>query len=365
MRIGLNLPLNNVSFGQLSLLILRNLFERQKAGQEIPELFLFPIGQIDYSSQQVPNDFHPWLQDKIKNAYENYSRDIPVFKLWHLNGSVESYSKCQTLLTFYELDSPTRVECNIAKNNNLVLTSNYTKNVFSIYDVDSHYVQLPFDHYNFKVVNKKYNTDGRIVFNLCGKFEKRKGHEKVIRSWKKAFGNNAKYWLQCATFNPHLNQQDNDQMIRQSLNGEQKPFNINFYPMMKENIVYNDFLNSSNIIIDMSGGEGYSVPTATSLALGKHAVILNAHVFKDYATPENAVLVNPSGKIDSEDGIFFRKDSTFNVGNIFDFNEDDFITGCKEAISRVESNPVNLPGLNMQKLHADQFVDSIINLTNS
>jgi hypothetical protein len=60
---------------------------------------------------------------------------------------------------------------------------------------------------------------------------------------------------------------------------------------MQSNETYNDYLNSGDIIIAMSGGEGWGLPEFHSLALGKHGVILNAHVYKDWANEENSCLV--------------------------------------------------------------------------
>ena len=42
-----------------------------------------------------------------KNANERVDPNSPCFKLWHLNGGIESVSNRHNLLTFYELDSPT------------------------------------------------------------------------------------------------------------------------------------------------------------------------------------------------------------------------------------------------------------------
>jgi hypothetical protein len=103
---------------------------------------------------------------------------------------------------------------------------------------------------------------------------------------------------------------------------------------MQKNVLYNDFLNSSNIVIGMSGGEGWGLPEFQSVALGKHGVILNSSGYQDWANEKNSVMVQPNGKEDSSDGVFFRKGGAFNQGNIFTFNEDEFIAGCEEAIER-------------------------------
>ena len=135
---------------------------------------------------------------------------------------------------------------------------------------------------------------------------------------------------------------------------------------MRENSVYNEFLNSGHIIIGMSGGEGWGLPEFHSTAIGKHAVLLNAHAYKSWATPEAVTFVNPNGKIDAIDGAFFRQGDAFNQGSIFDWREDEFVAGCEQAIKKVESSPTNTEGLKLQQEYTkDKFLDNVINLLKS
>jgi hypothetical protein len=99
----------------------------------------------------------------------------------------------------------------------------------------------------------------------------------------------------------------------------------------------------------MSGGEGWGLPEFHSIALGKHAVILNEHSYKEFANEDNSVLVESKGKIDSYDGKFFIEGAPFNQGQIFSWDEDDFIDGCEEAIKRFHSSPKNEAGLKLQE----------------
>ncbi len=366
-KLGLHLPINTVSFGQLSTLFLRRLYELDKSGELKLDLYLFPIGQVDLSSQKDDKEFNNWLQDKVIKGLESWSRDIPIFKLWHLNGSLEGYSNKQTLLSFYELDRPTKVELNVARNNKLCFTSQYTCEVFKTFGVDCSYIPPVFDSYNFSRLEKKFHSDNRIIFNLCGKLEKRKRHDQVIKAWIRKFGGDTRYVLQCAIYNPFLLQQTqngvqdlNNHFLSQIL-GNNKPFNVVFYPQMKENVIYNEFLNSANIIIGMSGGEGLGLPELQSVAIGKHSVIMNAHGYKGWATKDNSILVNPNGKEDAMDGVFFHPNQPFNQGNIFTFNDDEFINGCELAIKRVEANPINTEGLKLQNdFSKDKFVNKIL-----
>lgn len=363
MKLTLHLPINSVSFGQISTLLLREIFNSKKVD---PSLFL--IGNnVDLSSQKdITQEFVDWLNVKIKDTLATHKRTDKLFKLWHLNGSLESISNDQTLLSFYELDSPTREELNIARNQkNLIFTSSYTCDVFKQNGCDNvNFVPLPFDKYNFSLTNKKYTSDDRIVFNLCGKLEKRKHHKRVIQAWVKKYGNNSKYFLQCAIYNPFLKPEDQQKLIFDILEGKNY-FNISFLGMMQKNEVYNDYLNSSNIIIGMSGGEGWGLPEFQSVALGKHAVILNAHAYKDWANKDNSILVEPSDKIEAYDNMFFQKGSIFNQGNIFSFNEDNFLSACDLACEKVRINKINENGLKLQKqFTTEKFLSDVLNVVN-
>lgn len=358
-QFSLNLPINPVSFGQVSTAFLRGLHKRGY------EPCIFPIGNnVDLSSQgeKPDSDFHKWLASCLNKSLSKHSRGTPVVKLWHINGSMESVSSDQVLYTFYELDSPTNEEINILKNQSCVLVSNsYTKSVFESFGVKNcEVVPLGFDSHNFKKLDKEYFKDDRVVFLLLGKFENRKHHQKVIRAWIKKYGNNPKYFLSCALFNPFLKPEQNQALFNQCVEGN-KYFNVQFLGFMAQNELYNDFLNSGHIVIGMSGAEGWGLGEFQATALGKHCVGLNAHGHKEWMTEENAVLVNPCGKKEIYDGMFFHKGQPFNQGNMFDFDDEEFLNACDKAVERHEANPINIEGLKLQEEFTyDKFTESVI-----
>jgi len=358
MEFSLNLPINSVSFGQVSTLLLRELFLKNKV---VP---IFPIGQPDLSSQNIEKDFGEWLQSNINLSLSKHSRKNKIFKLWHINGSLESFSEKQILFSFYELDSPTEVELNIIKNNDKVLfSSKYSIDIFKKYGCNNiDYLPLAFDKYNFKKLEKDFFSD-RIVFNLLGKLEKRKHHKKIIQTWLKKFGNDKRYHLQCAIFNPFLKPEDQQNLIQHSILENKNFFNISFLNFIQKNSDYNDLINSADIVLGMSGAEGWGLPEFHSTAIGKHAVILNAHAYKEWANNENSILVNPSSKIEAYDNMFFHKGQIFNQGNIYDFNEDEFISACEKAIEKVSISKVNKSGLKLQEeFSSEKFADNVLNI---
>ncbi len=290
-----------------------------------------------------------------------HDRNNKSFKLWHINGSLESVSKEQVLLSFYELDNPTDSEINIVKNNYKVLfSSQETVDVFKSKGCENvGYMPLGFDSHCFKPLKDKSDED-KISFSVVGKFEKRKHHEKIIKSWLKKYGNKKEYALHCAVYNPHFSQEQNEGII-QSLTEGQRYFNVVFAGYMQKNQQYNEFLNSVDIVLGMSGGEGWGLPEFQSVAIGKHSVILNCSGYKSWANERNSVLVEPSSKIEPYDDFFFRKGAHWNQGKLHDFKEDDFIDGCEEAVKRVKSNRVNEEGLKLKEdFSYSKMVDQII-----
>tara|TARA_R110000796_G_scaffold232637_2_gene351057 strand:- start:480 stop:1562 length:1083 start_codon:yes stop_codon:yes gene_type:complete len=336
-----HLPINSVSFGQLATGFLRKLY----AEGATPSIF--PIGNPDLSTQKGDSDFDKWLNDGIGKSQKIHSRGTPVFRLWHIAGSLESFSDEQHLFTFYELDQPTPTELNILRQQKQVfVSSEYTKEVLETFGIQN-VVKIPlyFDERNFHKTEKEYSKD-RITFTIGGKFEKRKRHVKAIRAWLNKFGNNKDYVLQCAIQNPFLSEKDNTSLVNQITQGKNF-FNLQFFGKMDTNVLYNDFLNSGDIVLGVSGAEGWGLPEFQSVGLGKHAVILNAHAYKEWANEENAVMFNPNAKIEAYDDMFFHKGKPTNQGNIFDFDGDEFISACEKAIKRVETSRVNTAGLKL------------------
>jgi hypothetical protein len=134
---------------------------------------------------------------------------------------------------------------------------------------------------------------------------------------------------------------------------------------MQKNSMYNDFLNSGNIILGMSGGEGWGLPEFQSVAIGKHAVILNAHGYKSWSNSENSTLVEPNGKTEAYDNMFFHRGQSFNQGNIFTFDENDFISACEKAVEKVSKNKINEAGLKLQEeFNSSKFAESVLNIVN-
>jgi len=352
---ALHLPINSLSFGQTSVSLLR---EIKKRGFEP---CLFPIGQVDLSAQKVDQEFVDWLNVCVNKAGARHSRKVPIIKLWHLNDSLSSYSDSQILLSFYECDAPTPQELNTIKNNKVCFfTNKYTVNLFQNFGLDNvRLTHLSFDSLNFPPLSKNYLKD-RIQMGLAGKFEfTRKQHLKVLRLWASKFGNNPNFFLNCAIFNPFMKPEDQQRLLNEALGGR-RYFNIQFLGFMPTNELYNDYLQSNDIIIGM-GTEGWGLPEFKSVALGKHAVLLNCAGYKEWANNDNAVLVEPNHKFEAYDGLFFHRGQPYNQGNFFGFDDQAFLSACDIAIERTRKDRVNHNGLKLQgQFTVEKTVDTLL-----
>lgn len=327
-KITFHFPINDLSLGQTSIALLREAFKANL------DCVVIPIGNVSLGAQNSDPAFEAWLQGKVSGGIKRHNRSNRTIKLWHINGSLESFGKEQELITFQETDSLTPTEINILSQQKTVwVTSNFTKETMETYGLNNvKYLELGLDTHNFKPVSsRKYPNDVKVI-GLGGKFEHRKRTQKILQILAKEFGNNKDYAIHAAVNNPFFSPEDNAKLLYHTFKGA-KPYNFVMLPHMVKNAEYNDFLNSCDIFLGMSGGEGRDLPVFQSAALGKKIVALNAHAYQDYLNDDNAWLVQPNSKFVCHDGIFFHPGAEYNTGNFFDWDEKEFVLKLREAIS--------------------------------
>ncbi len=357
MKLNLSLAFNSLSFGFCSYNILLEMYKRKI----IPNIF--PIGQPDLGAfDKITPEFKAYVEYGVNSARQNYSRALPGFSLWHCNGSEAAVSRDNYLFTFFELDSLTLTEVNTLNNQKKVfVSSNYTKQVFESFGVTVPVVFIPlgFDSEHFRQIHRQNYPSNVTVWSIFGKAEHRKRTVKTARLWLKKYGNNINHVLHLNIYNPFFKPEDNAQIINAITEGKQY-HNINVLPYTKTLSEFNDSLNVTNIVIDMSGGEGFSLPSFSCTALGKHAIVHYCSSIKDWANESNAVLVKPTSKIEAYDGVFFHKGQPYNQGNIFDYSDEDFLTGLDTVLARKNADLINHEGLKLQQFTWSNTVDAIL-----
>lgn len=330
-KLNFEAPINSLSFGNVSVNFLRILKESDI------DISLHPIGdQGDFSAfNTISDDFKQWVSSIAAQRLAKLDKETPTLKLWHLSGSEKTLGQNQYLYTFYELDSPTVEEVNIVKmQKHVFFSSTEAANVSKekgCTNVSA--VPLGLDP-DFKKIPKEFDKE-IIHFGLIGKFERRKNTQALIQLWLNKYGNNPKYQLSCLVNNSFLNQEQMQGAIN-SCTMNKHWNNINFLPPLKTNEEVNILMN--NIDIDLSGlsnGEGWNLPAFNATALGKWSIVSNCSSHKDWATKDNAILVEPIGKQPCYDNLFFKEGSPFNQGEYYKLDGKNIISAMEKAEEKV------------------------------
>ena len=352
--------INSLSFGNVSYNILRELYRKGLT------VAFFPFGEnLNFEAfDKIEEDFKNWIISMSQNRFHLIDRDYHTLSQWHLNSSENRISRYQTLLTAHETDQATPIEKNIAQlQDNCIFKSSYSRDVFKDSGCNNvHSVGLGFDE-DFCITENEYFKD-KIHFGLIGKFERRKNTAQILRNWAKTYGNNPDYQLSCCINNGFLKQEQMNQLIFQALEGATYA-NINFLPHLKTNSEVNDLINSIDIDLSgLSGAEGWNIPAFNATALGKWSVVLDCTAHKDWATKDNAILIEPDGKTPIYDNLFFKEGSLFNQGNMFQVSDEKMIEGFKKAEAKNKAQ--NKKGIKLQKDFTYQkTVNQILKIINN
>jgi glycosyltransferase involved in cell wall biosynthesis len=213
-----------------------------------------------------------------------------------------------------------------------LFSSNYSYEIAKSEGLENVGVCHPyFDSFNVKADPLVSRVDA-INFLLIGKFEKRKHTEKIIRIWKKLFGNDKRYRLNCLIDNPFIERESWAEILNRVFEGS-VPWNINLIPRQEKNSEVNKLMNICDIDLSgLSGAEGFNLPLFNMLSLNKVCVAMDAHAHSDFIKNGNAIIVNPSQKIPIYDDAFFKLGNIINQGNMFDFDEKEVEDKILEAI---------------------------------
>lgn len=350
----LNVPINPLSFGNVSINFLREIFKKDL------KVSIFPVGDADISVfDKLSPDFINWLNSNINNRFDGLTKDTPTLKLFHLNGSENRISSKQYLFTFHELDSVTNSEISLCKFQDLcIFSSSYSKKLFEKEDCyNTANLPLGFDC-DFYKTGKDYMPD-KITFGISGKLEKRKHTEKIIKLWISKYGGNMDYRLNCLITNPFIPNDEMNQIIN-GIIGNNNAENVTFYGHQKNNSMMNAWLNSVDIDLSgLSGGEGWNLGAFNSTCLGKWSIVLDHTSHSDWANEENCILVKPNGKEPCYDGIFFKQGGQFNQGNIHTFDDKDVLQAFEKAESLAKKE--NKKGIELGKeMTYDKTVNKLL-----
>lgn len=349
---NLEIPINRTSLGQVGYGIAVEFFRRDI----YPNLFF--IGNVDLAPFDLPEGFPRWLETCNQKALRKLNRADRSVKLWHISGSHHRLGDHSTLFTVHETDRLTEAEKNILRQHDKILvTSTYSRDVFAAAGIQAEVCPNFFDADHFRVIeDKKEGMEGAVQFGLNGKMERRKNTLEIMLLWAELFGGKKEFRLNCCIHNMFKDAREQEQMIMNAFGGQRPPWNVNFLPFSEKNFTYNQVLNNNDIdLTGLSGAEGWNLPAFTCIALGKQAVVMNAHGHKDFARPGNCILVEPGEKVELIEPPFYIPGADFNQGRMFSLDKDAARAGMLAALENLQ-NPEGL------KLQSEFSVGRVVDL---
>lgn len=343
--INVRCPINNLSFGNVSYNILRELYKSKT------KVNLFPVGQkVDFSAfDKSPASFSEFIKESVENRNLKVKRNYPFLNIWHINQSENKISDYNILYTFHETGEVTEAEKSLCSlYDNVVFGSTYARDAFKKAGLtNASFAPLGLDE-DIVQVDREY-LSGKIHFGLMGKWEQRKNTAKIIKLWAERFGGDSKYQLTCCVNNAFMKEEDLKGQIFRATDSK-KHNNINFLKFLPKNSQVNDYLNSIDIDLGgLSGAEGWNLPCFNSTALGAWPIVLNATSHKDWANKENSILIEPSSESSIVDNKFFFDHSEFNQGHMYNFSAEDFNKAIDLAIEKVAKGQTNIKGKEIRK----------------
>ena len=284
-------PINQLGYGVAGLNVVKSL-------SRLTTVALWPIGPI-----QVTNQEDAEVCQEAVNAAPYYDHKKPCLRIWHQHDMAQFATSTKRIgFPIFELDTFNKLELhNLNSVDELFVCSEWAKNVIQSNNINipTKVIPLGVDSNIFKPV-EPLKQEKTVFFN-CGKWEIRKGHDILIKAFKKALEShdNIELWMMCE--NP-FNSPEEEQQWR-SLYTHPK---IKIIPRVEtQEQVYNTMLRTDCGIFP-SRAEGWNLEALEMMSCGKHVIATDYSAHTAFCSKDNASLVTIEDKELAYDGKWFH-----------------------------------------------------------
>src|SRR5690606_10023474 len=151
---------------------------------------------------------------------------------------------------------------------------------------------------------KKYRSD-TYAFLTCGKWEIRKGHDKIIEAFNKVFTekDNVELWMICD--NPFLSQERKEWWINLAKNSKLAN-KIILIPKQNMQADIARLMNMASCGVFPAKAEGWNLELIEMMACNKPVITTNYSAHTEYCTEHNSFLLNETKLEDAYDDPFFK-----------------------------------------------------------
>jgi len=150
----------------------------------------------------------------------------------------------------------------------------------------------------------KQDPDGPYTFFNIGKWEKRKGHDVLIRAFDKAFELSDNVHLVMMPYNPFLRPSMVDHWMNMYLKSKMAQKITILNPVPTHEDVAN-IINNCDCGVFPSRAEGWNLELLEAMACGKPVIATNNSAHTEFCDGVNSYLIDTPDLEDACDGIFF------------------------------------------------------------
>jgi len=283
--INLIAPINTVSYGIVSLNILKEL-------SNLVDVCLWPIGQPQITNQED----HEYVLRAHENA-RSFDPNVPCIRIWHQFDLAQFVGKGLHIgFPIFELDSFNKQEKhNLKSVDHLFVSSRWAKEVINN-DLGKEFgnktsvIPLGVDSTIFQP--SAPNNRKKYIFFNCGKWEVRKGHDILAEAFNAAFTTNDDVELWLMTENPFCSKEEDlkwkSRYIKTPLGQAGK---IKMIPRVNTHKEVYNIMQQTDCGIFPSRAEGWNLEALEMMACNKPVIITDYSAHTQYCNKENSFLI--------------------------------------------------------------------------
>ena len=291
-KINIVCPINQLGYGLFSLNIVKELSKKL-------DVFLWCMGEPDCNNE----DFT--LINELRKKTTFYDCNAPSLKIWHQNDlSMHPSRNNRSALTIFELEPLTKEEVHQMNSmDKIFLPTDWAVDVAISSGVKKEKIyKTPFgvDNKIFYEKNKIKEND-KITFINIGKWEIRKGHDILIKAFKKAFPKDPNVELIMHCDNPFLSEKERNEW--ESYYSFDNRIKISHRFKTQQELA--ELIKRCDCGIFPARAEGWNMELAEMLAMGKHCIATNATAHKEFVNKDVCELVEVDKLVRAYDNKWF------------------------------------------------------------
>ena len=292
-KLNLFAPINNLGYGIVGFNLLKALSQKL-------DVSLSLIGTV--STSEPSSEF---IQDSIRKLYQfDGFHNAPCLKVWHEFSLAERVGSGPCFaFPFFEINKLDQRRINhLSSVDGIIVASQWAKDIIT----KSQKISVPVSVIPLGVdtsifTHGPHPATDKCVFLNCGKWEKRKGHDLLLKMFQTAFPNETDVELQMMPSNPFLPDKNKYEWERYYKSDSR----VKILDRVATHAEVANIMSSTNCGIFPSRAEGWNLEILEMMSMGKSIITTNYSAHTQFCNHQNSRLINIERFEKAEDGLFF------------------------------------------------------------